>query len=107
MVMNINMDMLTIEIQQPTILDTPRVPKNVSKFLLPFTNYTSSQTPTDSPLAHLPLTSNSTTLSSSYVTRYNGDFSFRFFISFGFSIWRVDSDTRVYVGMIGGKANND
>ena len=55
-------------------------------FIPHFTIHISSQTPTDSPLAHLPLTSISTTLSSSYVTRYNGDFSFLFFTSFTFSI---------------------
>jgi hypothetical protein len=31
MVMNINMVMLTIEIQQQTNLDTPRVPKNANR----------------------------------------------------------------------------
>ena len=67
----------------------------------------SSQTPTDSPLAHLPLTSISTTLSSSYVTTYNGDFSFRFFTSFAFTISRGGSGTKVDMGLTGGKDNND
>ena len=76
-------------------------------FLPQFTIHISSQTPTDSPLAHLPLTSISTTSSSSYVTRYNGDFSFFFFTSFAFTISRGGSGTRVVMGLMGGRDNND
>jgi len=70
---------------------------------------TSSQIPTDSPRTHLPLTSISTTLSSSYVTRYSGAFPFSFASGcvFAFSSPPNITSAGMAMGLTVGKANID